>query len=69
MDKKGGTMSVMPVDNMLTRTDLDALPDDGLRHELIDGHYVDVARIVGDQSFSVTKPVPVTLNPAELLRG
>ncbi len=37
--------------------------------ELIDGHYVDVARIVGDQSFSVSKPVPVTLNPAELLRG
>jgi hypothetical protein len=25
---------------MLTRDDLDALPDDGLRHELIDGSFV-----------------------------
>jgi hypothetical protein len=24
----------------LTRADLDALPDDGLRHELIDGSFV-----------------------------
>lgn len=33
-------MSVMPVNNLLTRQDLDALPDDGLRHELIDGAFV-----------------------------
>lgn len=33
-------MSVMPVNNLLTRADLDALPDDGLRHELIDGAFV-----------------------------
>ena len=33
-------MSVMPVNNLLTREDLDALPDDGLRHELIDGAVV-----------------------------
>ena len=33
-------MSVMPVNNLLTREDLDALPDDGLRHELIDGAIV-----------------------------
>jgi Uma2 family endonuclease len=26
--------------HLLTRADLDALPDDGLRHELIDGHFV-----------------------------
>ena len=31
-------MSVMAI--MLTREDLDALPDDGLRHELIDGAFV-----------------------------
>ena len=31
-------MSVMAI--MLTRDDLDALPDDGLRHELIDGAFV-----------------------------
>ena len=30
----------MPVDNMLTREELDALPDDRLRHELIDGAFV-----------------------------
>jgi Uma2 family endonuclease len=30
----------MPVDNLLTREELDALPDDGLRHELIDGVFV-----------------------------
>jgi Uma2 family endonuclease len=33
-------MFVMPVNNLLTREDLDALPDDGLRHELIDGAFV-----------------------------
>jgi Uma2 family endonuclease len=33
-------MALMPVDNMLTREDLDALPDDGLRHELLDGTFV-----------------------------
>ena len=33
-------MAVMPVDNMLTRDELDALPDDRLRHELIDGAFV-----------------------------
>ena len=37
---KGGTMSVMPVNSILTREDLDALPDDGRRHELIDGAFV-----------------------------
>jgi hypothetical protein len=30
----------MLVDNLLTREELDALPDDGLRHELIDGAFV-----------------------------
>jgi Uma2 family endonuclease len=30
----------MPADNLLTREELDALPDDGLRHELIDGVFV-----------------------------
>lgn len=33
-------MSVMAHANMLTRDDLDALPDNGLRHELIDGTLV-----------------------------
>ena len=33
-------MSVMVTTHLLTRADLDALPDDGLRHELIDGHFV-----------------------------
>lgn len=33
-------MALMPVDNRLTREDLDALPDDGLRHELLDGTFV-----------------------------
>ena len=33
-------MSVMPVDNLLTREELDALPEDGPRHELIDGVFV-----------------------------
>ena len=33
-------MSVMATGNLLTRADLDALPDDGLRHELIDGAFV-----------------------------
>lgn len=33
-------MSVMASSRMLTRDDLDALPDDGLRHELIDGAFV-----------------------------
>lgn len=33
-------MTIMPVNNLLTREELDALPDDGLRHELIDGVFV-----------------------------
>jgi Uma2 family endonuclease len=33
-------MAVMLVDNLLTREELDGLPDDGLRHELIDGAFV-----------------------------
>jgi Uma2 family endonuclease len=33
-------MAVMASGNLLTRADLDALPDDGLRHELIDGAFV-----------------------------
>lgn len=33
-------MSLMATGNLLTRADLDALPDDGLRHELIDGTFV-----------------------------
>ena len=33
-------MAVMATGNLLTRADLDALPDDGLRHELIDGAFV-----------------------------
>lgn len=37
--------------------------------ELVDGHYVEVARAVGDQSITVTKPAPVTLNPVDLARG
>ncbi len=33
-------MSVMVADALLTRADLDALPDDGRRHELLDGAIV-----------------------------
>ncbi len=33
-------MALMATGNLLTRADLDALPDDGLRHELIDGTFV-----------------------------
>ena len=33
-------MAIMVTANLLTRADLDALPDDGLRHELIDGQFV-----------------------------
>ena len=33
-------MALMASSRMLTRADLDALPDDGLRHELIDGSLV-----------------------------
>ena len=33
-------MSIMAISGLLTRADLDALPDDGLRHELIDGTFV-----------------------------
>lgn len=56
-------MSVMPVDSMLTREELDALPDDRLRHELIDGAFVMTpAPGVGHQRvianlYSVLRPV------------
>ena len=35
--------------------------------ELVDGDYVETARATGDQSLTVTRPFPVTLNPAQLL--
>ena len=47
-------MSVMPVNNLLTRGELDDLPDDGLRHELIDGAFVMTpAPGIGHQRMSV----------------
>jgi Uma2 family endonuclease len=33
-------MAVMASSRLLTRAELDALPEDGLRHELIDGQFV-----------------------------
>lgn len=33
-------MSLMATSRLLTRVDLDALPEDGLRHELVDGAFV-----------------------------
>lgn len=45
-------MSVMATSRMLTRQDLDALPDNGLRHELIDGAFVMTpAPGIGHQDF------------------
>lgn len=35
--------------------------------ELRDGHYVEVAHVSGDQSWSATLPFPVTITPADLL--
>lgn len=35
--------------------------------ELRDGHYVEVAHLVGEQSWSATLPFPVTIRPAELI--
>jgi Uma2 family endonuclease len=35
--------------------------------ELRDGHYVEVAHVVGAQSWSATLPFPVTIRPAELI--
>ena len=35
---------------------------------LTDGHYVEVGRATGDESFQATTPFPVTIVPAELIR-
>lgn len=37
--------------------------------ELVDGHYVEVAKAHGDQTIDVTAPFAVTLNPAELAQS
>ncbi|HPZ51197.1 Uma2 family endonuclease [Ornithinibacter sp.] len=35
--------------------------------DLREGHYVEVAHVVGEQSWSATLPFPVTIRPAELI--
>ncbi len=61
-----------------TVRDLEAMPDDGHRYELIDGvlivtpadgRYREVADVSGDEPFTAERPFPVTIVPARLLDG
>jgi hypothetical protein len=52
--------------------DLEGMPDDGRRYELIDGEllvsrYQEVVRVVGDDVFEAHRPFPVRVVPNELL--
>ena len=62
-------MAVMVSTRTLTRADLDALPDDGLRHELIDGTYAENAHASGEQILTIDQPFVLRLTPTDLLRG
>ena len=53
-------MTTLPRSRPLTRADLDTMPDDG--------HYLEVARIHGDESWTATQPFEVTVCPADLVR-
>ncbi|MDQ1249864.1 MAG: hypothetical protein QG597_4241 [Actinomycetota bacterium] len=56
-------MAVMAHTRLLTRADLDALPDDGLRHELIDGQFVmtpapgTTHQIIADSFVEILRPI------------
>jgi hypothetical protein len=55
----------------LTFADLQRLPDDGLRHEiveLVDGRFVARADVAGDESCSLAAPFAVTVAPSDLVR-
>jgi hypothetical protein len=66
-------MSTAPIGygRPFTRADLERMPDDGRRYELIDGvlgAYQQVADAVGEKEFVATSPYQVSVNPAELVR-
>ena len=60
-----------------TVEDLERIPDDGRRHELLDGVlvfelddagiYAQVAEVKGEDSYEAEVPFPVRIVPAELL--
>jgi hypothetical protein len=55
-------MAVMAADTAFTREDLDALPEDGRRHELLDGGYTERAHLTGNETVDLSSPYPVELS-------
>lgn len=63
------TMSLLPQRHALTRADLDAMPDDGLRHELLDGSLIVTPAPSRRHQFAVSELVRLLQRrcPEELL--
>lgn len=57
-----------------TVAELDRMPDDGHRYELldgvlVDGRYEEAARVSGDEPFAARRPFGVEVVPARLVAG
>jgi hypothetical protein len=66
--------SVIPHGRPFTVDDLEGMPDDGNRYELIDGMLLvppapGWPHVEGDAEFVATRPFPVAVVPARLLDG
>jgi Uma2 family endonuclease len=48
---------------------IDPAEESFLASDLVDGHYVEVAKAVGEQTVTVTRPYEVSFRPADLVRG
>jgi hypothetical protein len=72
-------VTTLPRSRPFTRADLDAMPDDGHRYEVVnpdepeliawelrDGAYVEVARVRGDEEYAAGQPYAVTVRPSDL---
>src|SRR5690348_2150483 len=81
--RDGGNMSVVSIAEAwpspgqpFTVAELDRMPDDGHRHELLDGalvvdggHYIEAARVSGGEPFGARRPFPVEAVLARLVAG
>lgn len=61
-------VTTMPVSGDWTVDDLDHLPDDGLRYELVDGASREMATARADEALTIERPFPMTAVLSQLVR-